>query len=182
MLSGAIQIDSDIEDGGTYLVSLRHPEILSPVVQFLCSVIYCSCNLLLNCCSFINVDIALFILKMVYFGMLLDINNLHQVLLLFPQFHIQAAKSSLRAVTSVVFFDGPKGVFADFTPILFDHDVTRPADSGTRSNGMKIVSKELPGDTSSGVPEVELQERRAFGFQIYPGENVFLFILIVPIR
>ena len=120
---------------------------------------------------------------MVYFGtLLLDINNLHQGLLFCPQFHIQAAKSSLRAVTSVIFFDGPKGVFADFTPVLFDSDVARPADSGTRSNGMKIISKELPGDTSGGVPEVELQERRAFGFQIYPGQNLFLFILVVPIR
>ncbi|KAI0218488.1 hypothetical protein LSAT2_029826 [Lamellibrachia satsuma] len=105
MLSGAIQIDSDIEKGGTYL------------------------------------------------------------------FNIQAAGGSLRAVTSVVFFDGPKGVFADYTPVLFDGDAARPADSGLRSNGMKVISRDLPGDTSSQIPEVELQERRAFGFQIYPSAS-----------
>ena len=77
-----------------------------------------------------------------------------------------------------MFFDGPKGVFADYTPVLFDGDAARPADSGLRSNGMKVISRDLPGDTSSQIPEVELQERRAFGFQIYPSE----YDITEPIR
>ena len=86
------------------------------------------------------------------------------------QFEIQAASGALRAVTSVVFFDGPKGVFADYTPVLFDGDTPRLADSGWRGNGLRIIDNGLPGDTSVNVPEVELKERRGFGFQIHPSE------------
>ena len=90
------------------------------------------------------------------------------IISLLPQFDIQAADGSLRAVTSVVFFDGPKGVFADYTPVLFDGDVAHPADNRPRSNGLQIIPERPPGDTSINVPKVELRERRAFGFQIHP--------------
>ena len=86
------------------------------------------------------------------------------------QFEIQAASGSLRAVTSVVFFDGPKGVFADYTPVLFDGDTPSLADSGRRSNGLKTIDTGLPGDTSLNVPEVELKATRGFGFQIHPSK------------
>ena len=86
------------------------------------------------------------------------------------QFEIQAASGSLRAVTSVVFLDGPKGVFADYTPILFDGDTPMLADSGWRSNGLRIIEPSIPGDTSFNVQDDNVQARTGFGFQIHPSE------------
>ena len=61
-------------------------------------------------------------------------------------------------------------MFADYTPILFDGDTARLADSGWHSNGLRIIDDGLPGDTSLNVPVVEVRERRGFGFQIHPSE------------
>ena len=91
---------------------------------------------------------------------------------MYVQFEIQAASGSLRAVTSVVFFDGPKGVFADYTPVLFDGDKPSLVDSGRRNDGLRIIDTGLPGDTSLDVPEEELKERRGFGFQIHPSKLI----------
>ena len=74
----------------------------------------------------------------------------------------------MRAVTSVVFFDGPKGVFADYTPVLFDGDTPRLADNGRRDNGLRIIDTGLPGDTALGVQD--FTQRKGFGFQIHPSE------------
>ena len=63
------------------------------------------------------------------------------------QFDIQAASGALRAVTFVVFFDGPKEVFVDYTPVFLDGDTSRLADSCLRGNGLRIVDTGLPGDS-----------------------------------
>ncbi|KAI0215917.1 hypothetical protein LSAT2_032052 [Lamellibrachia satsuma] len=86
-------------------------------------------------------------------------------------FDIQAASGALRAVTSVVFFDGPKGVFVDYTPVFLDGDTSRLADSGMRSNGLRIVDTGLPGDTAFNIPEDEMHKGRGFGFQIFPNAS-----------
>ena len=86
------------------------------------------------------------------------------------QFDIRAASGALRAVTSVVFFNGPKGVFVNYTPVLLDGDTARLADSGLRGNGLRIVDTGLPGDTAFNLPEDEMHKGRGFGFQIFPSE------------
>ena len=86
------------------------------------------------------------------------------------QFEIQAASGSLHAVTSVLFLDGPAGVFADYTPVLFDGDTARLTGRGSRSDGVTIIDAGLPGDTSLDLPEGEKGKRKGFGFQIYPSE------------
>ena len=86
------------------------------------------------------------------------------------QFNIQAASGDLHAVTSVVFFDGPKGVFVDYAPVLFDGDTPRPADSDMRSNGLRIVEAGLPGDTALNLPPDQMRKGRGFGFQIFPSK------------
>ncbi|KAI0217501.1 hypothetical protein LSAT2_030719 [Lamellibrachia satsuma] len=83
-------------------------------------------------------------------------------------FEIQAASGSLHAVTSVIFLDGPAGVFADYTPVLFDGDTARLTDRGPRSDGVTIIDAGLPGDTSRDLPEGGKGERKGFGFQIHP--------------
>ena len=69
---------------------------------------------------------------------------LSRLLFVCVHFDIQTTSGALLAVTSVVFFDGPKGVFVDYTPVLLDGDISRLADSGLRSNGLRIVDTGLP--------------------------------------
>ena len=73
------------------------------------------------------------------------------------QFEIQAASSSLDAVTSVSFFDGPKGVFGDM-PIFTDNSSLALVETGNQHSDIKFVQS---GDDPT-------KPRDAFGFQLYP--------------
>ena len=76
----------------------------------------------------------------------------------------------MRAVTSVVFLDASAGVFADYTPLLFDGDTAGRTDEGQRTDGVTVIEAGLPGDTALGRPDAEERDRKGFGFQIYPSE------------
>ena len=84
-----------------------------------------------------------------------------------PQFEIQAASSDLDAVTSVSFFDGPKGVFGDMA-IMAANTSVNMVEAEDNIGQVTVIDKGLPGDTSLSSGDDASKPRDGFGFQLYP--------------